>query len=379
MNPNPQAPRRRQQTQNKIKALRQERIQRQRFHEPLTGKQARHIAHAAAAAEFRPTERQIASQIRGSNKREHEISGWYNQLGSDYATQAQQAADAFKAAEQATTQRLAEAAQRGQSTLQGLQAADQSFAKLTGAPTNASGLGTSAQAAQAAEHQRVTLNAPNSTQQAAYIASIGPQLASAHLAGIKAHGENQANRQKMQQDLQAAKRERGNAYVKALEALREQEQKNAIERGTLHLSQRKTSNEVAEGRRAAAEGALERGEKAQEREEERRQHEIENRQEGHKIRIEQEEANTNKKNGGLTPHERKEAHEAKTNALGFVRSFIHANGMPKTAKEWAGLEVITGKQGGISQTDAAWAVKRIHQHFASKNQNNSGIVPNTGW
>ncbi|HEX6456227.1 MAG TPA: hypothetical protein VF009_06875 [Solirubrobacterales bacterium] len=217
--------RRRQRIQNRV-ARQAERRQREqeRFTEPLTPKAARKVARSQAATEFRPTERQIASEIRGSKKREGELGQWWDSIGQGYQQDQANSLAAMKVAEDATNQRIAEESQRSQAGLASLAAADKSFAELVGGPTNAAGIATMAGAAAAADRQRVTLQAPITASRANYIASIGSRRNAAGLQGVESRQAERERRRKQQQDLQALKRERGSAVVKSLQTLREQEQ-----------------------------------------------------------------------------------------------------------------------------------------------------------
>jgi len=215
--------------QDRVQQIRQERKSAQRFREPLTSKRARKVAGSYAKSEFKPLERQISSEIRGSAKREGEISQWYGQLAADVGTSTAQAADAFKAAEAATTQRLADAASRNDESLKALSTEDAKFAELVNAPTNAPGLSQAAEAGAANDRLRVILNQPNTDRGANAIAAAGPKLASTRLAGIKAHGDERTRRTSMNQDLRSTKRERGASIPKYLQQLREGDRQFALE------------------------------------------------------------------------------------------------------------------------------------------------------
>lgn len=223
--------RRRQRIQQRV-ARQAERRQRQteRFTEPLTPKAARRVARSQAASEFRPVERQIASEVRGSAKREKDLGQWWGAVNQGYQQDQANSLAAMKVAEDATNQRIAGESQASAAQLAGLAAADKSFADLVGGPTNAAGIATMADAGAAADRQRVTLQAPITASRANYIASIGSRRNAAGLQGIESRQSERERRRKEQQDLQNLKRERGSATVKALQTLREQEQDRSTQK-----------------------------------------------------------------------------------------------------------------------------------------------------
>lgn len=205
----------------------------QRFTEPLTGKRAGKIARSQANLEFRPLERQLKSEIRGSAKREGDLGQWYDTLAGDYASGGQLAQQAFTTAEQATNARLGEESQRAQATLGDLAAGDSAFAALVGGPKNTTGLAQAAEAAAAAERQRSTLQAPITAMRANNVASYAPRQNAARMQGIEARRDERDRRSKQQQDLRALDREKGQSTVKGIQTLREQEQANQVQRAAL--------------------------------------------------------------------------------------------------------------------------------------------------
>jgi hypothetical protein len=207
--------------------------QQSNFVGPYTPRQAKKVAKAQVGTEYRPTERQIAGEIRGSKKREGEIQDWYTQLENQYAQGAQQAASAADAANAATAAGLQQSSANTASLLQGLAAKDSAFATQVGGPTNTAGQQTEAEAAAAAERLRAALQAPIAAERANNIASYGSKGAAAALAGIQAHKEEGGRRRKEQADLRALKGEHGAAITKALQALREQDQTYTTQQAAL--------------------------------------------------------------------------------------------------------------------------------------------------
>jgi hypothetical protein len=252
-----------------------------RFVGPYTPRQAGRVARAQTAVEYRPVERQISSEIRGSRKRETELGAAYGQLADRYAQQQQATQQAFDTAEQATTQRLSDAAKSGQATLQQIQASNADFAKLTGAPAPSdSGSATQAEIAAAAERMRAALVAPTTQMRASYAANTAPLAEAATLGGIEARDREAERRRKEQGDMQALRREKGQAVVKTIHAFREQDQNfstqqqalgakvgynKALERqAQLGLASSKVTAAAQVAAAQAYSGARERGASAQE-------------------------------------------------------------------------------------------------------------------
>lgn len=224
---------RRQRIAAKVQKESRRRLEQQRFTEPLTGKRAGKVARAQAGLEFGPVERQIKSEIRGSAKREGDLGSWYGQLADDYAAGGQLAQQAFSTAEQATNSRLDAASKSAQDTLKGLATDDAAFAALVGGPKNSTGLSQAAEAAAAATRQRATLQAPITAMRAANVASYAPRQNAARMQGIEARQAERDRRRKQQQDVQSLGREKGQATVKNLQTLREQDQTVATQRQAL--------------------------------------------------------------------------------------------------------------------------------------------------
>lgn len=216
--------------------LRQERRrarQQSNFVGPYTPKQAHKVAAKTVQTEYRPTERQIASEIRGSKKREGEIGDWYSQLEDQYAQGQQSAASAADAANAATAASLQQTSANTASLLQGLAGQDAAFAAQVGGPTNVAGQQKQVEAAAAAERMRAALQAPITASRANNVASYGSKRATAALAGIQAHKEEGTRRQKEKSDLRALKGERGSAIAKKVAELREQDQTYTTQQAAL--------------------------------------------------------------------------------------------------------------------------------------------------
>jgi hypothetical protein len=198
-----------------------------------TPKQAAKVAKAETATEYKPVERQIASEVLGSKKREGEIQDWYTGLEDQYAQGQATAATAADSANAAVAASLGQTSQNTANLLQGLAGQDASFAAQVGGPTDAAGQAKQVEAAAAAERLRATLQAPNIESRAVNVASYGSKRATAALAGIGAHKAEQSRRQKEQSDLRALKGEHGAATVKNIQTLREQDQTAAVQKAAL--------------------------------------------------------------------------------------------------------------------------------------------------
>lgn len=283
---------RRERIANRVAARRTRREERhakqqQNFVGPYTPKQAHKVAAATVNTEYLPTERQIASEVRGSKKREGEIDNWYSGLEDQYAAGQTSAAQAADAANAATAATLQQTSQNTANLLQGLAGQDAAFAAQVGGPTDVAGQQKQVEAAAAAERLRATLQAPNIANREINVSSYGSKRATAALAGIQAHKEEGARRSKEQADLRALKGERGAAIAKAVAGLRDQDQafstqqaalgvkggeisakegynKAIVEQAKLGLKGKQVSAAAQEAAAAAYAAAKERGASAQE-------------------------------------------------------------------------------------------------------------------
>jgi hypothetical protein len=200
---------------------------------PYTPKQAAKIAKATVKTEYKPTERQIASEIRGSKKREGEIGDWYSDLEGQYAAGQTAAASAADAANAAVASSLGQTSANTASLITGLAGKDAAFAAQVGGPTDVAGQTKEVEAAAAAERLRASLQAPNTAAREINVASYGHDRATAALAGIQAHQENAATRAKERSDLRSLKGEKGSAITKTVAGLREQAQNYLTQRKAL--------------------------------------------------------------------------------------------------------------------------------------------------
>jgi trimeric autotransporter adhesin len=208
---------------------------------PYTPRQAKRIARKTVAAEFRPTERQIGSEIRGSKKQEREIGGDYDQLAADYATAGQSAATAADQANAAVAASLKDSSANTASLLQGLAAQDSQFAAQVGGPVDTAGQQKAAEAAAAAERMRAALQAPSTAARAINVAGYGGKVATTALAGIAAKKAEAANRSKERFDLRSLRGEHGAALTKEENALRELSENYLTQQAALGVKKDETA------------------------------------------------------------------------------------------------------------------------------------------
>ena len=242
--------------ENKV-AHREERLQKaqERFTAAPTGQQARHQAHAAASAEYNPTLRGIRGELAGSRAAQAQSTSWYNQLGSEQAAAAQGEVAGANEFSSNLTQQLAQANNTNAAYLAQQQAAQAQNAATTGIPMPASSGQPAAAGAAVGAADAVALNAPvqaAARNQAALTERLG--IASKE-RGHEVAGEDITARKAMRQDLQAAQKGKGQAYVGKLAEERESARKQVLEAKALEVE--------GEGERQAA--ALEQQKLAQER------------------------------------------------------------------------------------------------------------------
>ena len=246
--------------ENKV-AHREEReqTQRERFTQQPTGPQAQHQAKASANVEYNPTIRGIRQELATSHAKERQDLAWQNQLGSEMAGAAQANEGANAAYATSLTQQLANANAQNAATLAQQQQANASFAATTGVE------GATGQAAAAGANitnaENVALNAPvlaAGASQSGYLRNIGiAQKERGHELANEQFGARKAIRQ----DLQAAQKQKGQAYVGKLAELRESARKQELDRKAFEL----------EGQQAATKTALEERQLAQTQREQREQ------------------------------------------------------------------------------------------------------------
>lgn len=359
---------RRNQIKRQLRRETREQKGRERFIENPTPKKARHIAGAEANKEYKPILRGLRSEVAGSKKREGELGSWYGGLASQIGQAQQSAAASSAAQEKALTERLAQAGAQDSSALQAQASKNAELAKLLGGPTNTAGQAEAAKGTQALAQQRVSLTSPVSAERANYQNYLGGRQTSAIERGIEARKAETSRRRKIKEDLRAGKKERGQAVVSNLEKLREGARDYAIQKQAFGQK----GKELAVSSREAA---IERAQKARENAADRR---ISSRNaatsERNAATSERSQHNTARhyreegKHSGLTPTQRRDRKESNQDAGAAVRRTVKANGVPKTAQEWAGLEAIVAKESGVGAKRAAEAVRRYKKRTQSRNR-----------
>lgn len=222
-------------------AHREEREQkeRERFTQAPTGKQARHQANAYANREYAPVTRGIRQELANSAAQQQKGEQWYNQLGSELAGAAQSEEAGAAQLGSTLTQQLAQANATNAATLAKQEAANAQFAQTTGMQ------GATGQAAAAGNAQSaltgVALNAPieaGARDQANYTRRLGlVQKEQGH-----EYGQGQVGvRKKLRQDLVAAQKQKGQAYVGRLGELRESARKQELDAKAFELEGQQTA------------------------------------------------------------------------------------------------------------------------------------------
>lgn len=213
----------------------EERLQkeRERFTQAPTGREARHQAHAYAGAEYNPTIRGIREEIAKNAKQQQLGQQYYAQLGQELsgaATASEGAANTFA---QNLTNQLAQANATNQQTLERQAAASAQFAALSGMP------GPTGQAAAAGVNEgaanAAVLNAPTMGLRYDQAGQLRMSGIGARQRGFKYGQEKQGERKKIRQDLQAAQKQKGQAYVGRLGELRESARKQELDAKAFEL------------------------------------------------------------------------------------------------------------------------------------------------
>jgi hypothetical protein len=347
------------------------------FLQPHTGKAAGRIANAEAGTEFNPAIREGRQQAKGSRKRQADIGHWYSQLAGDYAGSQAAGNTAFKTAQDAVSKQLAEAGARGSGEVSELAGKDASIAALVGGPTNAAGIDQAAQAGAAADRSRAALNAPIATTQAAYLASLGGRRTAARMKGIEARGEESARREKILQDVGAARKEKGQAKVSNMEKIRESDRGYSLEQRKLKQAKKEAA---ISAQQSAASLAVSQANLAREV----REGKISAQQAQERIEVERTNAKTSRRSqqatakhykqgakGGLTASEIQAQKEGHQNAVASGHSLVQASGhgYPTTPQAWAQLEEAIRAESEVSPAEARAAVARMkgEQAAAAKN------------
>lgn len=229
------------------KAHREEREQgeRERFTRSPTPGQARHQAGAYANREYAPVIRGIREEGAQLAKQQEQSTAWYDQLGSEQAAQAQTQLGAANQFASSLTQQLAQANNTNAQYLASQQQAQAQQSALTGIPTQANSGNAAAAGANIANIDAVNLNAPTlgaAYNQAAQTNSLGIQSRErGHEVALGLQGE----RKKVRQDLRAAQKQKGQAYVGKLEEQRESARKQELDKAAFALEGQEAATQQA--------------------------------------------------------------------------------------------------------------------------------------
>lgn len=204
---------------------RERRLQREREHftEPLTGRQARRVARSEAGAEYDPVIRGIASEARANNKAAARDASMYQQLTQNILGSAaanDQATDQYR---QSIDRQIAEAQSANDKTISQISQASQQQAAMMGAPAaSATAVPTEAAGgALAGRQQAIALNAPTLAAGASQSTAIRRAANAAAYGGIEAIKGDEARGRQIREDLRAARKQKGQATVGKVNALRE--------------------------------------------------------------------------------------------------------------------------------------------------------------
>lgn len=379
-----------------------EQKQRENFTRQPTPAQAAHQAKAAVNVEYSPVTRGIRQELANSRAQQQKGVQWYNQLGSELAGAAGQEEAGAAALGNTLTAQLAQANATNAATLAKQEAANAQFAATTGTPTATGQAGAAGNAQSALTG--IALNAPieaNARNEAAYTRRLG--LVQREQGHEYAQGQIGA-RKKIRQDLVAAQKQKGQAYVGRLAEERESARKQELDKKAFELegqqtalgaqqeaeklkqsevqSQRSAATSRANSERTAASSAASTAASQTSAEASARNAAI-------SAQEHREERRYKRSHGGLTPaevaavkkerqpstSERNNRKEAAQNGWAAARQAIKALGKSPatyTAAEWLALEqhLTAPKTGaepgaGIDPAVAARVVAKLKQEAAS--------------
>lgn len=320
---------------------------------PLSTPQARNMAKSEARAEYGPTIRGAKHELAGSRYRQNqEIPAWFGQLQGrigETATQTDASYNQANAALLAHMQAAQNAAAQNQGQIASQQAAT---AGLTGSDPSLQ-LPALQEGAAAANQRQITgaaLAAPIAAAGANQASYLRNTSVNAGREGIAARQRESKRQQEIREDLTALRKERAQKAVGNFRSIRGEERDYGIQRAAFKLD-KTTAQQDAE--QAAADRALEEakfGETAR-----------------HNRATERNSADGGGK--GLTPSEKRASKEGRKGAMAAGRNLIQANGVPKSAKEWAGLQALLEDKEEISPQEASYAVKKLKRQLRRQSQN----------
>lgn len=324
------------------------------FGAPLTEPEAKRTASAQAGLATNPAINSIRGEARASRQRQAQIGQEYAGLDSQIQQGGLQD-QAASAAANAALQKQLETAQHGSQAQQAqIAGGNAEFAKLVGAnPTAfAQPAQTAAEAGVQRSYTQAALAAPIIQAGASQAAFNQNEAANATHEGIFQRQQEANRRQTIKQDLQKAQRAKGEAKVEDLDKLREAAERSRISRAAFNLEGKKFGAEQAAGSAEAAQ--------------QQTQQQIENAQKNRELNQEGRKIGNETKVGGKTPAERNEAKKGFSNALNAAQVKIRQHGVPENPAEWAELQEAVEKGSEISPSDAARAIKKLHQKLGPK-------------
>lgn len=344
---------RRQQLQKSVKKQKRESAERQHFTQPLTGKQARHIAGAEAQTEFGPVLRAARAEKRGSVKREKQIGQAYQGVANEIGSSIERAQAGNAGLSAQIDARLAANRIADQSQLDSVAATDAATAKSLGGPTNAAGTAQMAAGDSARAAQAVALATPIAAAGQNYVDYLGTGKVATRQRGVEAKKMERSRRLKIAQDLVAGRKEKGAAKVKYLAAERTAEQEAKIDKlafglkkKTAGISARQAAARIAVERANAGTSARnaatsERNAATSEKSQKATQHHY-----------------NHPKKTGLTPGEKNSIKQGRQNAAAAATT-LYEN---KDWSSWSALEKAVAKESEVSPADAKRAVAHLRKH-----------------
>lgn len=349
-------PKRRQQRQQRQDKRRRE--SQRKVTEPLTSQGLRKETRAATNLRFRPLEKEIAGELRASNRRVGEQGDWWQQyLNTVNAGQADTTA-AYQAAGAAQQAQMGQASAIDTENTGRLQADAAKSAELRGvAPSTAP---AEREAAMQAQRNYLSTAQAGTTalQGATQRGYLNEQKRIGVGQSIASRKEEQRRGRSIMQDRRDVRSERGDYAATKRGELRDKERDYLIQNRAFPEAKAERAQQEREG--AVDDARADRTESRQERE----------------FRHEREQdAKGPAKEGARTPTQIREDKRARRAAAAAGWRTIQANGIPKSRQEWAGLEAIIAQEEGINAAQAHAAAERIKQKLISEGKVGGGVGP----
>lgn len=327
-----------------------------RFTEPLTPKRAGHIARAEAGTEYDPVVRSIRGQARGSVKREKDLGDWYDQEASTQAAAIPVAQAGTASAVAATNARLAAAGQADKADLATIASQNASLASRLGGPVDLAGQQQAAAGDASRAQQAIALNAPLAATGADYVNSLAAKEVATRQRGVEARSAEGTRRRKIQEDLQAAQKQRGQATTKNLQSLREAAEQAQVDRLAFGL---KKSTAAISAQQGAARIKVSRSNAKISARNAATSERNAATTEGNSAETRRHDRQEEKGKGALTPTQRRSAQRLQKNANVTARSlYSAAKAKPSDPQSWSAFIILVGKEVG-DQVAARKAVAKL--------------------